>query len=425
MNALTLSFLMFRDGLASLVNSAINRRNVTANNTISQARLTWDKQREIYRTGIGNKIACIKGEDVLDDTIIFESESDREYYEKFLKKKVQHAANYMIAFGRSIITIHHPGDDIHKPLGEVDRSRVVFRMFSGDMVTVGVGDATLDLNSPRYWMPESYNVRGEYFHWTRVIDFTYVRPVEYEAPAYMFGGISEFELIYDQIIADGIVQRSAPAVLEKSASVFYKVKDFKSLMMSKKETELLNYYTTVEDMRSSLGATVIDLEDEVMSLVQTLTGLPDTDNITLRRLAMVTSIPLPYLIGENVKGLNSTGDTEEKIFNGMRRKMQRNYYFDPINLLMARIGLGKIDFSDTQGETANERAEYEGKILENAMRIQEIGEDSGKYLEEKGIIEPNAWDDFFEGDEPEESGLSPEDSKELFKGFMGIKKANI
>ena len=59
------------------------------------------------------------------------------------------------------------------------------------------------------------------------------------------------------------------------------------------------------------------------------------------------------------------------------------------------------------------------------MRIQEIGEDSGKYLEEKGIIEPNAWDDFFEGDEPEESGLSPEDSKELFKGFMGIKKANI
>jgi hypothetical protein len=45
--------------------------------------------------------------------------------------------------------------------------------------------------------------------------------------------------------------------------------------------------------------------------------LKDTDDISLRRIAMVSGVPLPMLIGENVKGLNSSGTQEKTSFNEM------------------------------------------------------------------------------------------------------------
>ena len=34
---------------------------------------------------------------------------------------------------------------------------------------------------------------------------TYVKPVEFDAPEYFFGGISEFELIRNELVSDQIV----------------------------------------------------------------------------------------------------------------------------------------------------------------------------------------------------------------------------
>ena len=192
-------------------------------------------------------------------------------------------------------------------------------------------------------------------------------------------------------------------------------------MQNKQEDQLLQYYTLVEDMRSSLGATVIDADDEVESMTQTLTGLAETDSITLRRLAMVTEIPLPYLIGENVKGLNSTGDTEEKIFQGMRSNMQSSYYLEPLNLLMARLGLGCVWFKGSTFETPDKQVEFEGRVLENATRMMELGEDYGKYLEEKGVVERDSWDEFWNkdnSDNNESDGMTPEESRAMFEEFM-------
>jgi hypothetical protein len=119
------------------------------------------------------------------------------------------------------------------------------------------------------------------------------------------------------------------------------------------------------------------------------------DDVSLRRLAMVTGIPVPILVGENVKGLNSTGDNERLIFNEMLANYRANYLLAPINRLMAIAGLGEVEFKDNQGYTLEERASYERLILDNALILQNIGEDAGKYLEEKGLIKKDSVADFF------------------------------
>lgn len=392
----------FYDGLKNVFNQLVNRRSALSQNIVTANVLSGEQQRTIFRTGLGSKIAGIKGVHPLDDTLIFESTADEEFYKARLDKIVKRASKFMIAFGRGIILLHSPGDDLSKPLGTVDDSLIKIDVFDGDMVTVS--DINVDLSRPRYLKPNSYHVRGATLHWSRVIDFTYVKPPELDAPSYQYGGISEFELVYNQIINDGIVERASTTILEKSSNFIYKIQGFKDALRSKKDKEVVEYFGRVEDFRSNYGAVLIDSEDDVTSITQQLANLSEVDQITLRRLAMVTGIVLPILIGENVKGLNSTGDNESKIHQQMLSGIRSEYLLDPINELMRTLGRGKVSFKDAQGQTPGEEAAYEKIVIDNAVQLNAMGEDGAKYLEGKGVIVKDKWEDFFGGEEADNGG---------------------
>ena len=140
-----------------------------------------------------------------------------------------------------------------------------------------------------------------------MIDFTYVEPVEREAAIYRYGGISEFELIYAQLVNDAIIERAAPAIVEKNSTMFYRVKGFKQAIQDSKEQSMVDYFSKLETARSIYGAGILDLEDDVKTVDQTLANLHEVDQIALKRLAMVTGIPLMMFGGEQPKGLNATG----------------------------------------------------------------------------------------------------------------------
>ena len=110
---------------------------------------------------------------------------------------------------------------------------------------------------------------------------------------------------------------------------------------------------------------------------------------------MVTGIPVPMLVGENVKGLNSTGDTERQIFNEMLDQYRSDYLIRKINSLMILLGRGEVSFKQNQGYTPNEKAAYDRQVLENALMLQNLGEDSEDYLVKNGIINPQDKMDIF------------------------------
>ena len=183
----------FTDGVKSLVSALINRRDPVEQNALTARRLSQVALREIYKTGIANKIVRLKAGYALNNTLQFSSVDDETFYNAKLAKNIKKAARWMIASGRGILVIHHRGDILNDPLGDVDLNSVRFNVFGGDMVTCGVID--LDLQSDNYLKPRFYTVRGTPIHYSRVIDFTYVEPPELDAPLYNYGGNSEFELI--------------------------------------------------------------------------------------------------------------------------------------------------------------------------------------------------------------------------------------
>lgn len=383
----------FTDGLTNIFNQLANRRSASAANVVTSRQLSYSEMRAIYRTGLGSKIVRIKAGYSLNDTLQFSDKRDEALYQKKLERAVKNAAKFMIGFGRGIILINERGANHSRPAGSFDLSKVKLDVFSGDMVTVT--EVSRDLDDPRYQLPRYYSVRGKVFHWTRVIDFTYFMPTEEDLPTYQWGGISEFELIHAQIINDGIVERASGTIIEKNSTLFHKVEGFKDAVRCGDDDALVQYYSKLADIRSIYGDGIIDAQDDVISVAQALTNLSDVDQITLRRLAMVTSIPLPILVGESVKGLNSSGTQERQSFQDMTETLQYDYLLDPITRLCGVFGIEDVSFKDNQGGTANERLDYETKVIGNAKALYELDEDYRGYLKDHDIIKDDPWKDLF------------------------------
>lgn len=390
----------FTDGIKNLVNGLANRRSALDTNTVSATSALSDQiKRQIYKTGIGNKIVRLKSGSALKNTLQFEKKADKEYYDKHLAAKVKTSVKWMLSFGRGVIVVYMPGDDVSKPLGKIDPSRVKIKAFSDDLISPS--NVVLDLDSEQYYKPEAYNIRGRVFHHSRVIDFSYVEPPEMDAPNYKYGGISEFEMIYNQIISDGVIERASSTIVEKASTFIYKIKGFKDQLRVKKEKDILNYFSCIEDARSIYGAVLLDSEDEATAVSQQLTNLSEVNEMSLRRLSMVTGIPVAWLVGENVKGLNSTGDNERLIFQDMIESLQSDYILNPLNRLFSLLSLGEVSFKENQGESPQSKIDYESKAIENAFKLWQMGEDSSLYLEQKNVIEPDDWSDFFNHEEQE------------------------
>lgn len=386
--------MKYWDSLTSLVNKLANRRNPMAQNTITAQRISDSEARAIYRTGMGSKICRIKAGYALNDTLQFRSTEDETFYQSRLSKSIKKAARLTVGFGRAIVVMIEKGESLSEPKRTpFDPKRTRIEVFSGDMVTVGSVD--IDLMSDRYMKPKTYTVRGAPIHHTRVVDFKYLEPPELDMGDYRYGGISEFELIRPQLIADEIVQRVVPAILEKNSVMFYKLHGFRENLQNGNTDAMVEYFTKMEDLRSIYGAGVIDATDEIEAVNQTLTNLSESDMITLRRLAMVTGIPMAILIGENVKGLNSTGDNEMATFQDMIETIQSEYLLDPICEVMAKFGRDAVEFKDNQGQTMTDRIDIESKVIENAVKLAAIGEDYVQYLQGHDLAKTDDIEDFF------------------------------
>jgi hypothetical protein len=401
--------IKFWDGLKNCFNSLVNKRNALKNNIFFNEHVLHNTElRAIYKTGIGSKIVRTKSEAALKKTLDFKTEEDEEFYNDYLAYHVKLAARFMLAFGRGIIVIIEPGADPSQPLPDMTNARE-FRLhtFSGDDITSA--QTSWDLENPRYYKPLGYQVRGHHFHYSRVIDFTYVEPTEQDAPNYYYGGIPEFELIYNQLVSDQIISRAVPSILEKSSTIFYKLDGFKEQLATGQDSTVTDYVSTVEQMRSIYGAGIADKNDEIETVTQSLQNLSETDQISLRRIAMVTGIPLSVLVGESVRGLNSTGENELSIWQNTLESLQDNYLIEPINQAMQIFGYNKVKFSENQSETAKKRIDYEAQAIDNATKLADLSEDHGKYLEEKGIIKENDVNEFLFNSQSSDDNLEKGD----------------
>lgn len=384
------------DGIADVLSGLINRRNGVNRSQVSHKRLSVEEMRTMYKSGLISKIVRLKSGYALNDTIKFESTADKEFYETNLAKRVKKATKFMLGFGRGIIVVFRDGDDLSTPLGS-GSGKLKLREFSGDMVTAT--SVISDLRSDRYYRPVYYIVNGFNIHHSRVADFSYYEPVERERADYNYGGLSESELIYSQFINDEIVQRATGSIVDKASTFIYKIKGYKDLIHRKQESAVVQYVSTCEDGRSIYGGLITDADDMVEVVSQSIADLDKVDNITLRRIAMVTGLGMTVLIGEQASGLNSSGEAERQGFQDTIENLQSDYLLDPINFLAKVFGLGEIEFKENQGQSSSERIEYDTKAVAVAKTLWEMGEDHATYLKSKDVVEQNDWETFWSDNE--------------------------
>ena len=348
----------------------------------------------MFKTGTASKIFRLKTSLALSNAIEFESTEDEKIYTEKIEKAVKKACMFQLGFGRGIVVIHEKGAVLDQPLVDGwNKKDYKLDVFSGDMVTAG--GVELDLSKPRYYKPKYYIVKGHQIHWTRVADFKYIEPVELEQPTYQYGGISESELIYSQLVNDGVIERSSASIVEKNSNLFYKIKDFKGLVMQKKHEDALRYISAMEDNRSIYGAGVLDAEDEVLNVTQALTNLKEMNEVSKQSLAFVTGIPVSTLVGDNNRGLSNGGDNDQKTLNDTIQSYQEFYIIDTLNELLERLGLNKVSFKDEQSRTPLEEANYEKVVIGNALQMAQMGEDFHAYLVDKGMTKKEEYEDLF------------------------------
>ena len=391
------NFKNFSDGLIHIANELVNQRNPAHQNRITATKIDDSEIRALIRTGLGSKIIRLKASYAMNDTLHFTDRSDRVSYESYLQHYVKEAAKYMLAYGRTCIVLVEEGADLSKPrTGVMDFGKTTLQVLTPDIIQPMNVDT--NLSSKNYMKPNSWNARGVTIHPSRVIDFTYVKPSEFDAPQYFYGGVSEFELIRAQIINDGIVERASGAIVEKNSVTWHKIAGFKESVRQGADDEVIAYYSALESIKSIYGSGICDAEDDVISVAQALTNLADVDNITLRRLALVTGIPLSILVGENVQGLNASGDNERDSFQDTIDSLQSDYLLQPINALLSAFGMRPVTFKDNQGASALDRIEFHTKVIANAKILWEMGEDYRKYLEDNEVIEQESFDKYFGAD---------------------------
>lgn len=387
----------FTDGVTNVVNQLANKRNGLKTNIITADRISDSEMRAMLISGLGSKIIRLKTGYALNDTLKFETIADEQVYKRRIERVIKRAAKYMLAFGRGCIVVIEAGADHTKPLtGSLDMQRVHLAALSGDIIKGQ--EAELDLTSPRYMKPKMYQARGVSFHHSRVIDFTYVEPAEDDAPLYSYGGVSEFELIRSQFINDGIVERACSVIVEKNSTLFHKMKGFKESMRMGKDNEVVEYYATMAQLRGIYGDGLVDSEDDVISVAQTLTNLADVDQITLRRLAMVTGLPMSELIGEQPAGLGANGESEKETLNGTIENLQFDYLIEPIQRACALFEITNVEFKDNQGGTAEQRMNHEKQVIENAKALYDMGEDHRTYLQENEVLKKDDFAEMFPDD---------------------------
>ena len=388
----------FIDGIVSLYNSLTNERNPASTNTFQANRIADSETRALMLSGIGNRIITLITSTSLNKTIQFDDKNLETFYNQRLAKAVKKASKFQLAFGRGVIVINEKGKDLSKPISDqVNIQNTKFDVFSGDMVYPL--DYGTNLTEDRYYEIKAYGIRGYEFHHSRIIDFNFVEPAELDKPQYRFGGVSLFELIRAQLINDGVIERAGASIIEKNSTLFYSVNGLKETMQSGQESELVKYFSALEGGRGISGAGLLDAEDSVTVVNQTLADYDKVAENALRRIAMVTGIPVSILIGESVKGLNATGDSERQTFNETVANHQSEYLIDPINNLLQALGKEPVSFKDNQGQTPNEKVLFDGLVIENSVKLASMGEDFSAYLNEFGIGQEDDFDKVFGTDE--------------------------
>jgi len=222
------------------------------------------------------------------------SSSDREYYEK--------------PFNLDGIT---PGS--YKGISQIDPYWMAPELDQ----SAASDPSAIDFYEPTYW-----TIGGKRIHKSHLIIFKGDELPDILKPAYLYGGLSIPQKIYERVYGAERTANEGPQLAMTKRTIVYGT-DVEKAMMNQAiaETKLQQwaYY------RDNYGVKLVDSKDETMQQFDTALGDLDTTIMTQYQLvASIANVPATKLLGTSPKGFNATGEYEAENYREELESIQAN-----------------------------------------------------------------------------------------------------
>ncbi len=357
------SFQNFKAGLGVGVND-IATASTYGFNPVSRNRtlLEW-----MYRGSwiVGQVVDCI-ADDMTRAGVLHEGEIDPEDSSKLnaaaTKFRMWGAINDTEKWGRlyggCIAVLLIDGQKPDKPLRIETIKKDQFKGFlilDRWSITPSLQDLVTELG-PNIGTPKFYQVTttapgypGQKIHYSRVIRLDGVKLPYWQSVTENLWGMSVIERLYDRLIAFDSSTQGAAQLSWKAHLRTYSIPKLREIIAAGGQVyqALIEQINLIRRLQTTEGITIIDGEDKFETHQYAFSGLSDLLIQFGQQLSGASGIPLVRLFGQSPAGLNSTGESDMRMYYDNIRQKQEDELRTPLDVAFRVIAASEeIDLPD-------------------------------------------------------------------------------
>lgn len=317
-------------------------------------RLTqdWQLLTSLYRTSwIVQRVCNVIPEDALSDLFVevpgISTEDLHKIEEEIRSTHLRDSILEGLRWGRlyggaaAIIMISGQEEDLSLPLDANNilpgsfRGLYIVDRWSGIYPSLSLVD---DEQDPDFGLPEYYEVRDETYggsykvHHSRVLRFCGTKMPFWEQVAEQYWGTSAIEALYDELIKrDNVAHNIANLTFKANLSVL-QVENLDQMFATSSTVHQRRMYamlSAINTLENSLGIRLVNKGDDIQQLQYSFSGLPEVMDSAMMDMAGATSIPVTRLFGRSPAGMNSTGESDERMYR-QTLEQERAVHITPV-----------------------------------------------------------------------------------------------
>lgn len=265
-----------------------------------------------------------------------------------------------------------------------------------------VSDLGPDLGLPKFYrvMQTAPAYRGKSIHYSRVLRLTGIDLPFLQMTTENMWSISVLERLYDRMVAFDSATQGAAQLVYKAYIRTYSIEGLREVATAggKAMDGLAKYVDMMRRFQSLEGVTLLDAKDKFEGHTHTaFAGLSDALIQFGQQLSGALQIPLVRLFGQSPAGLNSTGESDLRMYyDGILQKQENDLRIPMTSIYRAVAQSLDIDIPDgftlsfnplwqltdkEKAEIANQdestvQAAHEGGLITRKTALQELRQSS-------------------------------------------------
>ncbi|OPY84202.1 MAG: hypothetical protein A4E65_00340 [Syntrophorhabdus sp. PtaU1.Bin153] len=191
-----------------------------------------------------------------------------------------------------------------------------------------------DVNDPDFGLPASYQITTETaqtikVHASRVLRFTGRDLPYWEKLAEMYWGISEIEVIYDELKKRDNTSWNIASLIFMANLRVLKMGDLGEMLSTGSaqiQQKLYNTLSAQNHILSNMGMQILGKDDDFdTKQITGFNGLASMYECFMMDIAGACEIPVTRLFGRSPAGLNATGESDDQNYEGVIEQKQEAY----------------------------------------------------------------------------------------------------